>query len=138
MFSPAGWSSLVATFNFSDDDRRFCRVTLMLSFSVRLVLIFSMLVSELRERAVGRGETGEVFSERFELSESEIEFRVFVSEFVEILGGVLKVFHRVGRFVGNRFDDLQHFRRGLAEIGMCVRLRMSRHFLRGPTLVCPE
>ena len=46
MFSPAGWSSVVATFNFSDDDRRFCRVTLMLSFSVRLVLIFSMLVSE--------------------------------------------------------------------------------------------
>jgi hypothetical protein len=23
MFSPAGWSSVVATFNFSDDDRRF-------------------------------------------------------------------------------------------------------------------
>ena len=46
MFSPAGWSSVVADFNFSDDDRRFCRVTLMLSFSVKLVLIFSMLVSE--------------------------------------------------------------------------------------------
>ena len=63
----------------------------------------------MRERAVGRGQTGEVFAERFELGESEIQFGVFVGEFIEILSGVLKVFHRVGRFVGNRFDDLQAF-----------------------------
>src|SRR6266446_2168506 len=51
MFCPAGSSSVVATFNFSDELRRFRRVTSMLSFSVRLVLIFSMFVSEC-ERAL--------------------------------------------------------------------------------------
>src|SRR4029450_2126666 len=42
----AGSSSVVATFSFSDEFRRFRSVTSMLSFSVRLVLIFSMLISE--------------------------------------------------------------------------------------------
>jgi hypothetical protein len=46
MFWPAGSSSVVATFSFSDEFRRFRSVTSMLSFSVRLVLIFSMFVSE--------------------------------------------------------------------------------------------
>ncbi len=71
----------------------------------------------MRERAVGRGQTREVFAERLELGEREIQFGVFVGDTIEILSGVLKVFHRVRRFVGNRFDDLQHFRCGLAEIG---------------------
>ena len=71
----------------------------------------------MRERAVGRGQTGEVFAERFELGEREIQFGVFVGETIEILCRILKVFHRVRRFIGNRFDDLQHFRRCLAEIG---------------------
>jgi hypothetical protein len=35
----------------------------------------------MRERAVGRGETGEMFAEGFELGESEIQFGVFVGEF---------------------------------------------------------
>ena len=46
MFSPAGSRSIVATFSFSDEFRRFRRVISILLFSVRLVLIFSMLVSE--------------------------------------------------------------------------------------------
>jgi hypothetical protein len=46
MFSPAGSRSVTASFSFSDELRRFRSVTSILSFSVRLVLIFSMLVSE--------------------------------------------------------------------------------------------
>jgi hypothetical protein len=46
MFSPAGSRSVTASFSFSDEFRRFRSVTSILSFSVRLVLIFSMLVSE--------------------------------------------------------------------------------------------
>jgi len=71
--------------------------------------MFSMLVSECESALSGAGQTGEVFAERLELGESEIQFGVFVGEFIEILGGVLEVFHGVGCFVGNRFDDLQHF-----------------------------
>src|SRR5262249_49492627 len=59
MFSPAGCSSFVAIFNLSDDARRFCNVPSILLLSVRLVLIFSMLVSEC-ERAL----SGFVRSER--------------------------------------------------------------------------
>ena len=91
----------------------------------------------MRERAVGRGQTGEVFAERFELGESEIQFGVFVGEFIEILGGVLKVFHGVGCFVGNRFDDLKHFRRGLAKIGCAFACKSFRRSLLDRTLVCP-
>ena len=46
MFWPVGPRSLIVTFNFSDELRRFWSVISMLLFSVRLVLIFSMLLSE--------------------------------------------------------------------------------------------
>ena len=95
----------------------------MLSFSVRLVSIFSMLVSEFESALSGAVRPERCSPNVSELGEREIQFGVFVGEFVEILGGVLKVFHRVSRFIGNRFDDLQHFRCGLAEIGCCVRLQ---------------
>ena len=136
MFSPAGWSSVIASFSFSDEFRRFRSVTLILSFSVRLVLIFSMLVSECESALSGAVRPEKVFAERLELGESEIQFGVFVGESIEILGGVLKVFHGVGCFVGNRFDDLQHFRRGLAEIGCPSPAKVSP-FPARPTLVCP-
>src|SRR5262249_52025298 len=51
MFLPVGPRSLSVVFNLSDDVRRFCSVILMLSFSVKLVLIFSMLSSDF-ERAL--------------------------------------------------------------------------------------
>src|SRR5215471_21286493 len=53
MFSPAGSRSVIATFNLSEEFRRFRNVTSMLSFSVRLVLIFSMLVSEFESALSG-------------------------------------------------------------------------------------
>ena len=83
----------------------------------------------MRKCAVGRGQIGEVFAERFELREGEIQFGVLVGETIEILRGVLEVFHGVGRFIGNGFDDLQHFRRSLAEIRCafaCERLAIFR------------
>ena len=43
----------MATFNLSDEFRRFRKVTSMLSFSVRLVLIFSMFVNELESALSG-------------------------------------------------------------------------------------
>src|SRR5437762_11352738 len=46
MFSPAGPRSVTASFSFSDEFRRFRSVTSILSLSVRLVLIFSIFVSE--------------------------------------------------------------------------------------------
>jgi len=46
MFWPVGPRSLIVTFYFSDELRRFWSVISMLLFSVRLVLIFSMLLSE--------------------------------------------------------------------------------------------
>src|SRR5438105_15231507 len=46
MFWPVGRRSLIVSFNFSDELRRFWRVSSMLLFSVRLLLIFSMLLSE--------------------------------------------------------------------------------------------
>src|ERR1041384_1637460 len=53
MFCPAGSSSVDATFNLSDELRRFRSVTSILSFSVRLVLIFSMFVSECESELSG-------------------------------------------------------------------------------------
>ena len=36
---------------------------------------------------------------------------------IEILRGLLKVFHRVGRFGCDRFDYFEHLRRGITQIG---------------------
>ena len=72
----------------------------------------------MRERAVGRGQTGEVFAERLELGESEIQLGILVGEMVQIIRGLLKVFHGVRRFGGDRFDDFQHSRR----FPPCVRV----------------
>src|ERR1700730_14758227 len=46
IFFPVGPRSLTVDFNFSEDARRFWSVISMLLFSVRLVLIFSMLLRE--------------------------------------------------------------------------------------------
>ena len=91
----------------------------------------------MRERAVGLREIGEMFAECFELRESETQFGVFFGEFIEILGRVLKVFHRVGRFIGNGFDDLQHFRRGLAEIGCAFACERLAVLCAAGFFVCP-
>ena len=47
MFFPAGSSSCMVAFSLSDESRKFCNVTWMLSFCVRLSLIFWMFLSEL-------------------------------------------------------------------------------------------
>ena len=112
-------------------------MTSILSLSVRLVLIFWMFVSDWVERTVGRGQIGEMFAECFELGESEIQLGILVGEMVQIIRRLLKVFHGVRRFGGDRFDDFQHFRRGFAQIGCAFAWRSFRRFLRGRTLGCP-
>ena len=117
MFSPAGCEIGCRDFQFLGRSPQVLQRDLDVVVLCEAGADFFDVGERMRERAIGRGQTGEVFAERLELGESEIQFGVFVGEFIEILGGVLKVFHRVGRFVGNRFDDLQHFRCCLAEIG---------------------
>src|SRR5262245_49123270 len=53
MFSPAGPRSVTASFNLSDEFRRFCSVTSMLLLSVRLVLIFSIFAREFESALSG-------------------------------------------------------------------------------------
>src|SRR6267378_260372 len=91
MFVPAGSSSVVAASNLSDELRRFRSVTSLL-----------------------------MFSESLELGEGEVQFGIFVGDAIEILRGLLKVFHGVGGFGRHRFDHFQHLRRGFTQIGSAL------------------
>ena len=71
MFWPAGSSSVVATFSFSDEFRRFRSVTSMLSLSVRLVLIFSMLAKECESALSGAVRSDKMLAEGLELAQRE-------------------------------------------------------------------
>ena len=46
MFGPTGARSRMVDFSFSEESRKFCSVTLMLSFSVRLLVIVSKLFND--------------------------------------------------------------------------------------------
>ncbi len=71
----------------------------------------------MRESAVGSGQIGKMFAERFELGEREVQLGIFVSETIEILRGLLKVFHRCSRLGCDRLDHFQHLRRGITQVG---------------------
>ena len=114
MFSPAGWSSVVATFSFSDEFRRFRSVTSMLSLSVRLVLIFSMLASECESALSGAVRSTRCWPKVLNWPSASVSSEFSSVRRFKILRGLLKIFHRVGRFSCDRFDNFQHFCCGFA------------------------
>ena len=76
------------------------------------------VVERVRKRAVGCGHVRDVFAEKFYLTKCLIELGVFVGDVVQVLRGLLKISHCVGRFRGDGSDHFQHFGGGFTNVGI--------------------